>query len=108
MPTQLPREDIIRAQVVILILVGTLLAGATAAGGLQLWQSHQDAHTTVRQRPQSGAQVVSANVEWVVETARQMLKRVDDSLTSGPDCTRTQRRNWPQPYRASLAIQRCT
>lgn len=57
-----------------------MLAAATAAGGLQLWQSHQDAQASVRQRAQSGAQVVAANVEWVVETARQVLKRVDDSL----------------------------
>jgi len=73
-------EAKIRAQVVVLVLVGTLLAGATAAAGLQLWQSHEDAQASVQQRAQSGAQLVAANVEWVIETARQVLKRVDDSL----------------------------
>lgn len=61
--------------------MGALLAGATAVAGLQLWQSHQDAQAAVRQRAQSGAQLVSANVEWVIETARQVLRRVDDSLS---------------------------
>jgi len=51
----------------------------------QLYQSYADAENDVRLEAQSGARVVAANVEWMVETARQVLRRVDDSIDDPED-----------------------
>lgn len=54
-------------------------------GVYQLYQSYAEAENNTRLEAQSGARVVAANVEWVVETARQVLRRVDDSIDDPED-----------------------
>jgi len=63
----------------ILLLLACLAAGA----GYLFWRSYQDARAGLAMRADSGSQVVSANVGWALETVRQILQRVDESL--GPD-----------------------
>lgn len=54
-------------------------------GVYQLYQSSADAENGIRLEAQSGARIVAANVEWVMETARQVLRRVDDSIDDPED-----------------------
>lgn len=60
-----------------------LLACLAAGAGYLFWRNYQDAREGLATRADSGSQVVSANVSWAMETVRQILQRVDESL--GPD-----------------------
>ena len=71
---------------VIAIGLIVLLLGFVAAGTAYLvWKSYEDTRETIRQQAASASQVVSANVQWALEAARQVLRRVDDSV--GVDLT---------------------
>ncbi|MBL8893081.1 MAG: PAS domain-containing protein [Rhizobiales bacterium] len=63
----------------ILLLLACLAAGAAYL----FWKNYQDARAQLAARADSGSQVVSAHVGWALETVRQILQRVDESL--GPD-----------------------
>lgn len=63
----------------------TLLLLIGLGTGFLLWRSYDATREQVRQSASSSSQVVAANIKWAVETARQLLRRVDDSL--GADLT---------------------
>jgi len=74
-----------RTQTVILTVMSAMVAALVAVGVWMLWQSYSDADAEVRLRAKSGAQVVSVNIEWALETARQVLRRVDGTIADPED-----------------------
>src|SRR5687767_5017590 len=79
------RTGAIRTQTIILSLMAVFMAVFVGLGVYQLYQSSADAENGIRLEAQSGARIVAANVEWVMETARQVLRRVDDSIDDPED-----------------------
>ena len=75
----------LRPQVVAIGLIALLLVFVAAGAGYLFWKNYQDTRAAVRSQAASASQVVSANVGWALETARQVLERVDNSL--GADLT---------------------
>jgi len=74
-----------RTHNVVLILLAAVVALVAALGGYQLFQSRAAVERELGLSARSGAQVVSANIEWVMETARQVLTRVDDVVADPED-----------------------
>jgi PAS domain S-box-containing protein len=64
-------------------LIVLLLACLAGGAAYLFWKNYQDARQGLVVRADSGSQVVAANVGWAMETVRQILQRVDESL--GPD-----------------------
>lgn len=56
-----------------------------AAAGFLFWQSYRDAAERGQVQAASAAHVVAANTKWVMETARQALRRIDQTV--GDDLT---------------------
>lgn len=48
--------------------------------GYLFWKTYSDTEAQIHDQTESGAQVVAANIGWALETAYQLLRRVDDSL----------------------------
>ncbi|MGV8854902.1 MAG: PAS domain-containing protein [Devosia sp.] len=61
-------------------LVVVLVAFIAVGSSYMLWKAYSDAEARVRSQAESNAQVVGANIGWALETAQQLLRRVDDSL----------------------------
>lgn len=70
----------VRPQLVAGALIVVLLALLVVGVSFLFWKNYNDTREDVRFRATSASQVVSANVTWALETARQVLRRVDDSL----------------------------
>lgn len=70
----------VRPQLVAGALIVVLLALLVSGVSFLFWKNYNDTREDVRFRATSASQVVSANVTWALETARQVLRRVDDSL----------------------------
>lgn len=69
----------------LILLFLLLFAGL---GAFLFWQSYRDTYERTEARAASSAQLVATNAEWIVETARQALRRIDaavgDNLSSVP------------------------
>lgn len=61
-------------------LVVVLVAFIAIGSSYLLWKTYSDTEARIRSQTESGAQVVAANIGWALETAHQLLRRVDDSL----------------------------
>ncbi|MBS3847657.1 PAS domain-containing protein [Devosia sp. BSSL-BM10] len=61
-------------------MVVALVAFIAIGSGYLFWKTYSDAEARIRSQTESGAQVVAANIGWALETAHQLLRRVDDSL----------------------------
>jgi len=79
------RRDRLRPQIAAIGLIALLLVFIAAGSSYLVWKNYQDTGAFVRNEAASAAQVVSTNAQWAYETARQILRRVDDSLD--PDLT---------------------
>ncbi|MEO5806148.1 PAS domain-containing protein [Devosia sp.] len=66
-------------------LIVLLLAFIATGSAYLFWRNYQDTYASVQNHANSASQVVSTNVQWAFESARQILRRVDDSI--GPDLT---------------------
>lgn len=79
-PVAAPR---FRADSLAIALIVVLVFGFLAGVGALIWREYQSTTDETRLRASSASQVVAANLGWAIETARQVLRRVDESL--GPD-----------------------
>lgn len=77
---RLPRADKLATGLIILLLV-FFIAGTA----LLIWRSYGETRDRIGDQAGMSAQVVATNIEWVMESARQVLRRVDDTM--GDDFT---------------------
>jgi two-component system, sensor histidine kinase PdtaS len=76
------------AQSAVAAMLSLLVVVFMAGAGWLLWQSYRQAEDSIRLKATAFSSVVAANVEWVTATARQVLRRVDDSI--GPNLSSLQ------------------
>ena len=55
-----------------------------AIAGLSVWQGYRDSLERGEQRAAVAAHTVAAQFQWIVETSRQALRRIDDTLDFRP------------------------
>ncbi|HET7716798.1 MAG TPA: PAS domain-containing protein [Bauldia sp.] len=70
----------LKPHVVAIGLIALLLVFVAAGAGFLFWKIYRDTETAARNKAASASQVVSVNVGWALETARQVLERVDNSF----------------------------
>ncbi|CDP51361.1 hypothetical protein [Devosia sp. DBB001] len=63
--------------VALLVMLIALFAGA---GVYLYWQRYNDTLHNIENRAQASSQLVAVNAQWVIETARQSLRRIDEVL----------------------------
>lgn len=78
--TAVRRQKMATAHVLAIFMILLLLATFVIGTGLMIWRSYDETRERTSELAASSAQVVSANAEWIMETARQILLRVDSSL----------------------------
>jgi PAS domain S-box-containing protein len=61
-------------------LVVALVAFIAVGSAYLVWKTYSDAEARISSQTESGAQVVAASMGWAIETAHQVLRRVDNSL----------------------------
>ncbi len=73
-----PRADLLAIALIVVLLVFFIVGTA-----LLIWRSFNTAEERMFAQAALSSQVVAANAEWTIETARQVLRRVDDAVGDG-------------------------
>ncbi|MGE0233030.1 MAG: sensor histidine kinase [Flavobacteriaceae bacterium] len=75
----------VNSPLAVLILAVALFGFIAALGGYSVWQGYRDATMRAQGQARDSAQVVAANIRWLVEASRQALRRIDDTLGFRPE-----------------------
>lgn len=75
-----PRATLASAHVLAITMILLLLAVFVIGTGWLVWRGYGETRDRASAAARSAAQVVATNAEWIVETSRQVLLRVDNSL----------------------------
>ncbi len=82
---------LVRAPMAALGLATALFLVIVAISAQSVWQGYSDAVERGEQRVVTSAQTVAAHFQWMIETSRQALRRLDDTAGFRPELLSTMR-----------------